>query len=128
MKIRIDDEYSNLGEDLNIVFGEYCENDISKQEDGTFGKESSCYNNNDSIYERSNNNEFDMEIQNALGADIIMAFDQCVEHGATYEYTKQLLLRNKSIRLFMKKNMKKSVKYVKKIMMIVVAKLKYQLN
>ncbi|MBB6624421.1 hypothetical protein [Clostridium gasigenes] len=63
MKIRIDDEYSNLGEDLNIVFGEYCENDISKQEDGTFGKESSCYNNNDSIYERSNNNEFDMEIQ-----------------------------------------------------------------
>ena len=28
-----------------------------------FAKESSCYNNNDSIYERSNNNEFDLEIQ-----------------------------------------------------------------
>ena len=30
-----------------------------------------------------------MEIEEDLGADIIMAFDECVEHGASYEYTKQ---------------------------------------
>lgn len=29
--------------------------------------------------------EYDMEIQNALGADIIMAFDHCSEYGVTYE-------------------------------------------
>ena len=29
-----------------------------------------------------------MEIENALGADIIMAFDECVEYPASYEYTK----------------------------------------
>ncbi|MDH3382327.1 MAG: tRNA-guanine transglycosylase, partial [Flavobacteriaceae bacterium] len=34
-----------------------------------------------------------MEIQNRLGADIIMAFDECVEHPATYEYAKQSLKR-----------------------------------
>jgi len=30
-----------------------------------------------------------MEIQNDLGADIIMAFDECVGHPATYEYTRE---------------------------------------
>ena len=34
-----------------------------------------------------------MEIENALGADIIMAFDECVEYPATYEYTKQSMER-----------------------------------
>ena len=34
-----------------------------------------------------------MEIEENLGADIIMAFDECVEHGATYEYTKQSMER-----------------------------------
>ena len=34
-----------------------------------------------------------MKIQEDLGADIIMAFDECVEHGATYEYTKQSMER-----------------------------------
>ena len=34
-----------------------------------------------------------MEIEEDLGADIIMAFDECVEHGATYEYTKQSMER-----------------------------------
>ena len=29
-----------------------------------------------------------IEIENALGADIIMAFDECVEYPSTYEYTK----------------------------------------
>jgi len=30
-----------------------------------------------------------MEIEEALGADIIMSFDECVEYNASYEYTKQ---------------------------------------
>ena len=30
-----------------------------------------------------------MEIENALGADIIMAFDECAPYPANYEYTKQ---------------------------------------
>ena len=34
-----------------------------------------------------------MEIEEDLGADIIMAFDECVEHGASYEYTKQSMER-----------------------------------
>ena len=29
-----------------------------------------------------------MQIENDLGADIIMAFDECVEYPAEYEYTK----------------------------------------
>ena len=33
--------------------------------------------------------EYDMEIQNALGADIIMAFDECVSLPNTYEYTEK---------------------------------------
>ena len=35
--------------------------------------------------------EISIEIQNRLGADIIMAFDECVEYPATYEHTKQSL-------------------------------------
>ena len=34
-----------------------------------------------------------MEIENALGADIIMAFDECVEYPAEYDYTKQSMER-----------------------------------
>ena len=34
-----------------------------------------------------------MGIQEDLGSDIMMAFDECVEHGATYEYTKQSMER-----------------------------------
>ena len=34
-----------------------------------------------------------MEIQNSLGADIIMSFDECVEYPATYEYTKNSMER-----------------------------------
>jgi queuine tRNA-ribosyltransferase len=34
-----------------------------------------------------------METEEDLGADIIMAFDECVEHGASYEYTKQSMER-----------------------------------
>ena len=34
-----------------------------------------------------------MEIEEALGADIIMAFDECVEYPASYEYTKQSMER-----------------------------------
>ncbi len=34
-----------------------------------------------------------MGIEEALGADIIMSFDECVEHGATYEYTKDSMER-----------------------------------
>lgn len=34
-----------------------------------------------------------MEIQNALGADIIMAFDECPPYPATYDYVKQSLER-----------------------------------
>lgn len=34
-----------------------------------------------------------MEIEEALGADIIMSFDECVEPNATYEYTKQSMER-----------------------------------
>ena len=34
-----------------------------------------------------------IEIENALGADIIMAFDECVAYPATYEYTKQSMER-----------------------------------
>ncbi len=32
--------------------------------------------------------EFDMEIQNALGADIIMAFDECAPYPCDYDYAK----------------------------------------
>mgnify|MGYP000996317606 FL=1 len=34
-----------------------------------------------------------MEIEEALGADIIMSFDECVEYPATYQYTKQSMER-----------------------------------
>lgn len=34
-----------------------------------------------------------MEIEEDLGADIIMAFDECVEYPASYEYTKQSMER-----------------------------------
>ena len=34
-----------------------------------------------------------METENDLGADIIMAFDECVEYPATYEYIKQSMER-----------------------------------
>lgn len=34
-----------------------------------------------------------MEIENALGADIIMAFDECCPYPSTYEYTKQSMER-----------------------------------
>jgi len=34
-----------------------------------------------------------MEIENDLGSDIMMAFDECVEYPATYEYTKQSMER-----------------------------------
>ncbi len=34
-----------------------------------------------------------MEIEEALGADIIMSFDECVEPNATYEYTKKSMER-----------------------------------
>lgn len=34
-----------------------------------------------------------MAIENALGADIIMAFDECIPYPATYEYTKNSLER-----------------------------------
>lgn len=34
-----------------------------------------------------------IEIQNDLGADIIMAFDECVGYPATYDYTKQSMER-----------------------------------
>ena len=34
-----------------------------------------------------------MEIENDLGADIIMAFDECVEYPASYEYTKASMER-----------------------------------
>lgn len=37
--------------------------------------------------------EKSMEIQNALGSDIMMAFDECVPYPATYDYTKQSLDR-----------------------------------
>jgi len=33
--------------------------------------------------------EISMEIQNCLGSDIMMAFDECVEYGADYDYTKK---------------------------------------
>ena len=34
-----------------------------------------------------------MEIEEDLGSDIMMAFDECVEYGASYEYTKQSMER-----------------------------------
>lgn len=37
--------------------------------------------------------EVSMEIQQDIGADIIMAFDECVAYGASYEYTKQSMER-----------------------------------
>lgn len=37
--------------------------------------------------------EVSMEIQNNLGADIIMAFDECVEYPTTYNYAKEALRR-----------------------------------
>ncbi|OGX68196.1 MAG: tRNA guanosine(34) transglycosylase Tgt, partial [Paenibacillus sp. RIFOXYA1_FULL_44_5] len=37
--------------------------------------------------------EKSIEIQNALGADIIMAFDECPPHPAEYDYVKQSLER-----------------------------------
>lgn len=33
--------------------------------------------------------EISMEIQNCLGSDIMMAFDECVEYGADYDYTRK---------------------------------------
>ncbi len=33
--------------------------------------------------------EISMEIQNCLGSDIMMAFDECVEYAADYDYTKK---------------------------------------
>lgn len=33
--------------------------------------------------------EYAMEIENALGADIMMAFDECAPYPSTYEYTKK---------------------------------------
>ncbi len=35
--------------------------------------------------------EHSMEVQIALGADVLMAFDECVEHPASYERTKESL-------------------------------------
>jgi len=37
--------------------------------------------------------EISIQIQNQLGADIIMAFDECVEYPTTYEYARQSLRR-----------------------------------
>ena len=37
--------------------------------------------------------EKSIEIQNKLGADIIMAFDECSDYGVTYEYARQALDR-----------------------------------
>lgn len=37
--------------------------------------------------------EKSIEIQTALGSDIMMAFDECVKYGASYEYTKQSMER-----------------------------------
>ncbi len=37
--------------------------------------------------------EYAMEIENALGADIIMAFDECAPYPSTYEYTKKSMER-----------------------------------
>ncbi len=37
--------------------------------------------------------EKSIQIQNSLGADIIMAFDECVEHPTTHEYAKAALER-----------------------------------
>lgn len=34
-----------------------------------------------------------IEVENALGADIIMAFDECCKYPSTYEYTKQSMER-----------------------------------
>jgi queuine tRNA-ribosyltransferase len=37
--------------------------------------------------------ELSIEIQNRLGADIIMAFDECVEYPTTYDYARQSMKR-----------------------------------
>lgn len=37
--------------------------------------------------------EYAMEIENALGADIIMAFDECAPYPSSYEYTKKSMER-----------------------------------
>ncbi|MBE7065072.1 MAG: tRNA guanosine(34) transglycosylase Tgt [Ruminococcaceae bacterium] len=37
--------------------------------------------------------EYVMEIENALGADIIMAFDECAPYPASYDYTKKSMER-----------------------------------
>ena len=37
--------------------------------------------------------EDSIHIQNQIGADIIMSFDECIPHPATYEYAKQSTLR-----------------------------------
>ena len=37
--------------------------------------------------------EKSMEIQNALGSDIMMAFDECAPYGATYDYVKKSMER-----------------------------------
>ena len=37
--------------------------------------------------------EISMEIQNALGADIIMAFDECIPYPATYDYVQNSVER-----------------------------------
>ena len=34
-----------------------------------------------------------MEIENALGSDIMMAFDECCPYPSTYEYTKNSMER-----------------------------------
>lgn len=34
-----------------------------------------------------------MEIQNDLGSDIMMAFDECVQYPAEYDYTKKSMER-----------------------------------
>lgn len=97
MKIRIDDEYSNLGQDLNIILSEYSQNDVSEQEDIKFGEESSYYNNNDNLYERLDNNESNVEIQHAEETSYKNSLDQnyseydkgfekkCEEECETYE-------------------------------------------
>lgn len=37
--------------------------------------------------------EISIDVQNKIGADIIMSFDECIPYPATYEYTKESTLR-----------------------------------
>ena len=37
-----------------------------------------------------------MEVEEALGADIIMAFDECCEYPSTHEYVKKSMERKDS--------------------------------